>query len=124
MTVLVVDDTEDARIIYGRYLRFHGFRVTTAADGAAALRAVQLEHPDAILLDLSMPRVTGWEVIRSLKGSVYTHRIPIIAVSGYQARESALREGADSYLEKPCTPQTALRELQRVLRTPSPPRDQ
>jgi CheY-like chemotaxis protein len=119
-----VDDVEDARIIYGRYLRFHGFRVITAADGADALRAVQREHPDAILLDLSMPRVTGWEVIRSLKGSFYTHRIPIIAVSGYQARESALREGADSYLEKPCTPQTALRELQRLLRIPPPPRDQ
>jgi two-component system response regulator MprA len=119
MTVLVADDIADARDMYQRYFRFHGFRVITAADGAAALQAVQLEHPDAILLDLSMPRVTGWDVIRALKGSIFTYRIPIIAVSGYQARESALREGADSYLEKPCTPEAALRELQRVLRTPT-----
>jgi two-component system cell cycle response regulator DivK len=123
MTVLVVDDVDDTREMYEYYLRFHGFRVVTAADGAAALHAVQFERPDAILLDLAMPKVTGWDVIRALKGNAITHRIPIIVVSGQLARESALSEGADSYLEKPCKPEVLMRELQRVLRDPEP-RDQ
>jgi two-component system cell cycle response regulator DivK len=122
--VLVVDDVADTREMYERYLAFHGWRVTTAGDGVAALQAVQLERPDVIVLDLAMPRLGGWDVIRALKSHALTRSIAIVAVSGQQARDSALREGADSYLEKPCLPETLMREVLRVLREPGTPADE
>jgi CheY-like chemotaxis protein len=125
LSVLVVDDVADMREIYRRYFEFRGVRVVTAADGLAASQAVSFERPDVIVLDLAMPRMTGWEVIRSLKGSRWTRNIPIVVLSGQQAAESALALGADSYLEKPCVPEDLLREILRVLREPGPPsRDQ
>jgi two-component system, cell cycle response regulator DivK len=118
LKVLVVDDVDDTREMYERYFQFQGFSVATAADGVAALLAVPCERPDVIVLDLAMPRLTGWDVIRNLKAHALTQHIPIIALSGQQARESALREGADSYLEKPCVPEVLLREVLRVLGEP------
>jgi CheY-like chemotaxis protein len=99
-------------------------RVVTAADGVAALQAVQFERPDIIVLDLAMPVLTGWDVIKHLKGNARTVRIPIVAVSGQQARESALLEGADSCCERPCPPEALLKELLRVLREPAKHREQ
>jgi two-component system, cell cycle response regulator DivK len=118
LSVLVVDDVADMREVYRRYFEFRGVRVITAADGVAAFQAVSFERPDVIVLDLAMPRITGWEVIRTLKGSRWTRSIPIVVLSGQQAEESALALGADSYVEKPCVPEDLLREILRVLREP------
>lgn len=116
--MLVVDDAADTRDIYERYFRFQGVRVVTAADGVAAAQAAMSERPDVIVLDLAMPRMTGWEVIESLKRSASTRRIPIVVLSGQDAEDSAYEAGADSYIEKPCVPQDLLREVLRVLREP------
>jgi two-component system cell cycle response regulator DivK len=117
--VLFVDDAEDMRTMYGRYLQFRGLRVATAADGIEALQHVDSEPPDVIVLDLAMPRVTGWDVIRELKSHAATRHIPIIALSGHDARESALGAGADVYRDKPCAPQDLLHDVVRFLRGPS-----
>jgi CheY-like chemotaxis protein len=122
MTVLIVDDVVDTRDMYERYFEFQQTRVITAADGVAALRAVRSEHPDVIVLDLAMPVLTGWDVIRHLKSHAATRSIPIVAVSGHHAEESAMLEGADSYCEKPCAPEALFREVMRVLREPFPKR--
>jgi CheY-like chemotaxis protein len=126
LVVLVVDDVADTREIYKRYFEFRGVRVITAADGIAASQAVAHERPDVIVLDLAMPRMTGWEVISSLKGNRWTRGIPIVVLSGQRAQESALALGADSYVEKPCVPEDLLREVLRILREPGrkPPADQ
>jgi CheY-like chemotaxis protein len=125
LSVLVVDDVADVRDVYRRYFEFKGIRVVTAADGIAASHAVSFERPDVIVLDLAMPRMTGWEVIRSLKGSRWTRSIPIVVLSGQQAADSALALGADSYVEKPCVPEDLFREILRVLREPgNSPRNQ
>jgi twitching motility two-component system response regulator PilH len=118
MTVLVVDDMPDAREMYRGYFEFRGLRVLTAADGLEALTCIQDERPDVIVLDLAMPRMTGWDVIRNLKTQAKTASIPIVALSGQDARDSALVQGADSYLHKPCVPEDLLREILRVLREP------
>ena len=115
VSVLIVDDVEDTRELYERYFQFRGARVTTAADGEAALLVVGSQRPDVIVLDLAMPRMTGWEVIQRLKGDAQTRVIPIVVLSGQDARESALEAGADSYLEKPCLPDELLAEVLRVL---------
>lgn len=118
LSVLVVDDVEDTRELYQRFFQFQGARVITAGDGVSAVQAAVVEHPDAIVLDLAMPGMTGWEVIERLKRNPSTRGIPIIVLSGQGARESALKAGADSYREKPCLPDELLAEVMRVLRLP------
>jgi CheY-like chemotaxis protein len=115
ISVLIVDDVEDTRRLYEHFFNFKGARTTTAADGASALRSVGLERPDVIVLDLAMPKVTGWDVLRSLKSDLATQTIPVIVVSGQDARDSALAIGAASYCEKPCLPSDLLAEVLRVL---------
>jgi CheY-like chemotaxis protein len=116
LLILVVDDAADTRYIYERYLQFRGARTIAAADGVEALQSIESERPDAIILDLAMPHVTGWDVILDLRANPATRRIPIVVLSGQRARESALAAGANSYVEKPCDPGDVLREVLRVLR--------
>jgi CheY-like chemotaxis protein len=118
LCVLIVDDVADTRELYERYFQFRGVRVVTAADGVAAAQAVVHERPDVIVLDLAMPRMTGWEVIEALRRQRATRNIPIVVLSGQSAEDSAYESGADSYLEKPCIPEDLMREVLRVLREP------
>src|SRR5438128_12368296 len=74
--VLVVDDQADNRDLYSTHLRRAGFEVLAAADGLEALARVVARRPDAIVIDLAMPRVDGWEVTRRLKAAAATRDIP------------------------------------------------
>jgi CheY-like chemotaxis protein len=116
LTVLIVDDVEDTRVLYRHYFEFQGARVLTAADGMAALDLAVAEQPDVIVLDLAMPRMTGWDVLGALKNDARTHGIPVVVLSGQGARQSALEAGADRYCEKPCLPPDLLAEVLRVRR--------
>lgn len=105
--IMVADDAEDAREMYGRYLALRGYRVVTAADGADAVDRARICRPDIILMDLMMPRLDGWEAIRQLKGDPRTASIPVVAVSAHThaaARSEARSAGADACLTKPCLP--------------------
>jgi two-component system, cell cycle response regulator DivK len=115
MTVLLVDDIEDTRTLYQRYFQWMGVRMVTAPDGIDALRSVARLKPDVIVLDLAMPKMTGWEVLKSLKANPATQRIPVLVLSGQQERQSAILAGADSYCEKPCLPDALLSEVRKVL---------
>jgi CheY-like chemotaxis protein len=119
--VLLVDDAPDTRWMYGRYFEYSGLDVTTASDGMEALRSIDSRRPDVIVLDLAMPLITGWDVIRELRASPMTRAVPIIALSGQDATESALAAGADSYCAKPCTPADLLRLVLRLLRQKAAP---
>lgn len=119
--VLVVDDMADIRELYERYFQFRGLRVETAADGVLALQALAAEKPDVLVIDLSMPNVSGWDVIRSLRNDARMEAIPIVALSGMAASDSALAAGADVYLEKPCGPESVLREVLRLHRDKNKP---
>src|SRR4051812_26747627 len=77
--VLVVDDSEDGRLICAEYLAFRGFRVVTAIDGEEALMLAADLLPDLILMDLSLPIVDGWEATRHLQRNERTRDIPIAA---------------------------------------------
>jgi CheY-like chemotaxis protein len=116
LTVLIVDDVEDTRVLYGHYFEYQGARVFTAADGMAALDLAVAEQPDVIVLDLAMPRMTGWDVLGALKNDARTHGIPVLVLSGQGARQSALEAGADRYCEKPCLPPDLLAEVLRLRR--------
>ncbi len=81
--ILIVDDYADALDIWAIYLTLLGYRVSTAADGAAAIAQAEQLLPDLIVLDLELPGVSGFEVAQRLRGNPATHDIPLIAATGY-----------------------------------------
>ena len=104
-TVLVIDDDPDSRRMYSDYLRSKGWTVFTAGDGRAGLDKVADLTPDVVILDLAMPRVDGWTVLKQLRESSWTARIPIIVITAMMsARDEAFHAGCDAYLAKPCPP--------------------
>src|SRR5207237_1936607 len=116
--ILVVDDFEDNREMYTQSLRFNGYRVAEAVDGLDALTKSAALQPDLIVMDLSLPRLDGWEATRRLKGNSNTAHIPILACTAHafgSAVERALIAGCDAYLVKPCLPEGLRREVRRWL---------
>jgi cyclic di-GMP phosphodiesterase len=103
-TVLVVDDDEGIRQLFGRWLAAQGYTVVAVGDGTAALDAVQQQSPDVVLLDIAMPGLNGVEVCRRIKGEQATRLTPVIlvsAVDGVEDRIAGLAAGADDFLSKP-----------------------
>jgi two-component system cell cycle response regulator DivK len=109
-TILVVDDQADIREVFEEQFRHLGADVLTARDGVEALDLASRHHPDALLLDLSLPRLSGWQVAERLKKDPLTSDVAIVALSGYVfpgGQDEAHRAGADLYLTKPCLPHVA-----------------
>lgn len=101
-TVLVVDDDDDARDSVADMLRDEGFGVRTARDGYEALEAIALEpRPAAMVLDLSMPRMGGREVLSRLQGKGDLAKIPVCVLSGELLNASELPLGATLAIPKP-----------------------
>jgi DNA-binding response OmpR family regulator len=100
---LVVDQDADLRALVGRHLRDQGFDVAEAGDGRAALAAV--EHPglDLMVLDLQLPDVDGFELLRLLRNLSNVPLIVLTARSGETDRITGLDLGADDYVVKPCS---------------------
>jgi len=102
-TVLVVEDVELNRDLLVQLLE-DKCRLIFAADGVAALERAAATKPDLILMDLSLPRMDGWEAARRLKADATLARIPIIALSAHAMRsheERARASGCDDFLTKP-----------------------
>ena len=103
-TVLVVEDDDDVCEVIKLSLAAAGYHVITAADGKTGLiRARQLQ-PDAILLDIMLPEVDGWEVIRALKLAPETSAIPVVMMTAFANeadRERGTLAGAQRYVAKP-----------------------
>ena len=116
-TVLVVDDDADSRLIYSEYLRAHGWLAFTASDGRSAIDKIEDLRPDAIVLDLLMPRVDGWTVLKRLRESSWTARVPVVVLTAsMDARDDAFQAGCDAFLLKPCLPETLLLQLRGLFR--------
>ena len=115
--VIVIDDDGDARRIYSEYLRMKGLTVFTAADGRHGLNKTTELIPDVIVLDLSMPRVDGWTVLKHVRESSVTTRIPVVVVSALtEARDQAFQAGCDAYLTKPCPPEVLYLQIRALTR--------
>ena len=102
--VLVIDDDDDLRQLYRMHLELAGLRVLDAPDGAAGLAAARAERPNLIVLDLHMPEVDGWEVLRELRGDGQLADLEVVVLTGTadEATELRAREaGASSYVVKP-----------------------
>ena len=117
LTVLIIDDDVDARRIYCEYLRVKGLTAFSAMDGRSGLEKANDLKPDVIVLDLAMPRVDGWTVLKHMRESSWTSPIPIIVVTANHAvRDEAFQAGCDAYLLKPCPPETLWLQVRALLR--------
>jgi two-component system alkaline phosphatase synthesis response regulator PhoP len=115
-TILVVDDEPQIAQIAGDYLRHAGFDVVIAADGVRALDLARGRHPDAVVLDLGLPRLDGLEVARTLRRE---SDVPIIMLTARVEEDDRLRGfeiGADDYVSKPFSPRELVARVQAVLR--------
>jgi class 3 adenylate cyclase len=105
--ILVVDDNASNREVLERRLVRDGHQIVTAATGSAALELVGKDTFDLILLDLIMPEMSGFEVLRRLKAAEHTSHIPVIVISALDELDSVVRcieAGAEDYLTKPFNP--------------------
>ena len=117
-TVLLVEDNEDNLRIYSTFLTYSGYRVLEAADGEAGLALARSELPDVILMDVSIPKMDGYEVTRRLKADPATAQIPVIALTAHALpsdRDRALDAGCDGYIPKPAEPRLVVAEVRKML---------
>lgn len=115
--ILLVDDEEAIRSNLGPFLERTGFAVSFASDGIEALEKVSEVTPEAIILDVMMPRLDGRAVLRQLRDAGnWTPIILLTQVGQASERAMALEEGADDYLNKPFDPQELAARLRAVLR--------
>ncbi|GGJ66686.1 response regulator transcription factor [Deinococcus aquiradiocola] len=114
--VLVVEDEPDIAATVGRYLERADLRVELAHDGPAALSAFERVRPALIVLDLMLPGLSGWEVLRAIR---LLHDTPVIALTARVTQEDRLEGfalGADDYVTKPFYPQELVSRVKAVLR--------
>lgn len=110
LVVLVVEDNQDNMTLIQDVLHSLGHSVLQAKDGKSGVELATTQHPDLILMDLSLPIMDGWTATRTIKANNITSHIPILALTAHAMmgdREKALEAGCDDYLSKPIN----LREL-------------
>lgn len=114
-SVLVVEDDGPLREMYRSALRSAGYNVVAVEDGADALRYVEQQRPNAVVLDLALPRVDGRDVHRELKARPETREIPIVVVSGTDMSDLAPGDFA-SLLMKPIQPEALVWAVDNSIR--------
>lgn len=116
--ILLVEDDETNMDMLSRRLKSRGYRVIAAQDGKQGHLLAQMENPDLILMDISLPAMDGWEVTRLLKAGETTRHIPIIALTAHALvtdREKAREVGCDEYETKPIDFDRLSKKMDRLL---------
>jgi len=116
--VLLVDDHQDARDLYSDFFKEAGFRIAEAVDGDHALLKIAALMPSAVVMDLAMPVLDGWEATRRIKEHPKTEHVAVIVLTGQVTPEALARAadaGADVVLAKPCTPEALLAAVKELL---------
>ncbi len=119
--VLVVEDDRTVAEVVTRYLRREGYEVEHLADGTAALRRLQADLPDLIVLDLMLPGTDGKEICRQVRAVSDVPIIMLTALGDTGDRIAGLEHGADDYLAKPFSPRELVARVRNVLRRSAPP---
>ena len=116
--MLLIEDHDAARRGFAELLTSHGYDVLEAATGLDGLASASACAPDVIVLDLGLPDIDGWSVVRKLKAMPTTATVPLIALTGADLpdeRASSLRAGCAIHLGKPCPPDRLLDALRQML---------
>ena len=117
MRILVVDDEAAVRDALSRMLRFEGYEVCLASDGVSGLQEVRDREPDAVILDVMMPRQDGLAMCRALRAA--GNLVPVLMLTARESvgdRVAGLDAGADDYLVKPFASQELLARIRALLR--------
>ena len=102
--ILIVEDNQDSRELVVKVLKNKGYQTIEAADGEEALEKTAAERPDLILLDISIPKIDGYEVAKRLKSQEEFKDIPIVALTAHAMkgdREKVIVSGFEGYISKP-----------------------
>jgi two-component system, cell cycle response regulator DivK len=122
--VLIVEDDPGTRLLYREYLQHDGFRTVDAHNGHQALEKARALRPNAVLTDLAVPGMDGFEFCRALRESPATRAIPILAVTGHSEYldepDRFAQAGIAHVLIKPCAPDIIAYELRRLLNDARP----
>ncbi len=116
--ILIAEDERDIRELVNFSLQFGGFAVVQAANGAEAVDQAQKELPDLILMDVRMPKMTGYEACRQMKSMPELRDIPVVFLSakGQETEiQTGLEAGAEEYILKPFAPDELVKQVQAVL---------
>lgn len=116
--VLVVDDQPDNITVVQLALHFHGADVRTAQNGVQGLKILESFMPTLIILDLSMPEMTGWEMLEKLKADAKFDKIPVIALTAHAMdgdKESVLEAGFTGYIPKPFSVISIISDIKDIL---------
>lgn len=119
--ILVVEDSPDIRVLIRMLLEAAGHEVSTAPDGRAGVEAVRAQRPDLVLMDLSLPVLSGWEATKEIKEDPDIASIPIVAVTAHAMhgdRQRALAAGCDGFILKPIDEETFESLVRSYLRRP------
>lgn len=119
LRILVVEDEPDIAALVAYQLAHAGFGVRTASTGAEALRALEMDPPDLMVLDLLLPEVDGLDILQSVRAKEETARLPVVVLTarGQEAdRIRGLELGADDYVAKPFSPRELVLRVEAVLR--------
>jgi CheY-like chemotaxis protein len=122
--ILVAEDNAVNRELLRELLEARGYTVLEACDGQEALHMIEQAQPELLLLDIGMPVLDGFGVIRRIRESPRLARLPVVAVTAYAMRgdrEKILKAGFDGYLSKPLNPSALTQELDRLLTKGSQP---
>lgn len=117
-TILVVEDEPDSLEVATILLQMYDADVITATNGREGLEQARKYHPKFIISDLSMPVMSGWEMVHHLKDDRSTNDIPVIALTAHAMtgdRERALAAGFHNYLSKPLRPDTFINDLMKLV---------
>ena len=117
-TVLVIDDEQSFTAILSDILQDHGYRVLVASDPMAGLELARREAPDVILVDLVMPEMTGWQLLKHLDEDRTTARIPVVVLTAVAGEDEFIRRALErrniKYLAKPLKVPDLLESIQRM----------
>ena len=116
--LLVVDDDESHRILLSDFLEQLGYRTRQACDGREALDMLDEEMPEAVLLDLRMPVMSGWGLLEALKKMPRAQNLPIIIISAYGFEWEAELVGASGYISKPVDLEKLRDTVERIVGPP------
>ncbi len=116
--ILIAEDEPDIRELVAFTLRFVGYEVVAASNGEEAVQTASREFPDLILMDVRMPRMTGYDACRIMKGNAELKDIPVVFLSakGQESEiQTGLEAGAEEYLLKPFAPDQLTDRVRAIL---------
>ncbi|MBD3609273.1 MAG: response regulator [Gammaproteobacteria bacterium] len=118
--VLVIEDTPDNMILISDILQLNGYQVIGAENGLLGFDMAKTEAPDFVLLDIQLPDIDGFEVLRKIRAEAITESLPVIAMTSFAMsddRKKLLDAGCDGYIEKPIDPANVMTQIQQYLPT-------